>query len=73
MQPACLRDAQNQPRRQKKRPATAAQASIIAAFGREFGLHQLALEDLYKQGQRPKLDPYGAPFHSPRAASPDRG
>jgi len=32
----------------------------IAAFGREFGLHHLALEDLRKQGQRPKLDRYGS-------------
>jgi magnesium transporter len=39
---------------------TAPSAVDIAAFGREFGLHQLALEDLYKQGQRPKLDPYGS-------------
>ncbi|MGZ8474877.1 MAG: magnesium/cobalt transporter CorA [Candidatus Limnocylindria bacterium] len=32
----------------------------IAAFGGEFGLHQLALEDLRKQEQRPKLDSYGS-------------
>jgi magnesium transporter len=30
----------------------------IATFGREFGLHDLALEDLRKRGQRPKVDQY---------------
>jgi magnesium transporter len=40
--------------------ATAPSEADIAAFGREFGLHRLALEDLHKQGQRPKLDRYGS-------------
>jgi len=40
--------------------ATTPTADDIVAFGREFGLHQLALEDLRKQGQRPKLDRYGS-------------
>ena len=38
--------------------ATAPSSDDIDALGREFGLHQLALEDLRKQGQRPKLDRY---------------
>lgn len=40
--------------------ATAPSEEDIGALGREFGLHQLALEDLRKQGQRPKLDRYGS-------------
>ena len=40
--------------------ATAPTEDDIVAFGREFGLHRLALEDLRKQGQRPKLDHYGS-------------
>ena len=39
--------------------ATAPTEEDIVALGREFGLHRLALEDLRKQGQRPKLDRYG--------------
>lgn len=38
--------------------ATSPNEERIGAFGREFGLHQLALEDLRKQRQRPKLDTY---------------
>lgn len=38
--------------------ATAPAERDIAAFGRVFRLHHLALEDLRKQGQRPKLDAY---------------
>jgi magnesium transporter len=38
--------------------ATSPEAGLIETFGREFGLHQLALEDLRKQRQRPKLDTY---------------
>jgi magnesium transporter len=33
---------------------------LIAGLAREFGLHPLAVEDLRKQGQRPKLDSYEA-------------
>ena len=38
--------------------ATAPTDEDIAAIGREFRLHPLALEDLHKQQQRPKLDTY---------------
>jgi magnesium transporter len=38
--------------------ATAPSDDDIAAIGREFRLHPLALEDLHKQHQRPKLDTY---------------
>ena len=37
---------------------TAPSDEEIAAIGREFRLHPLALEDLHKQRQRPKLDTY---------------
>lgn len=40
--------------------ATGPTAQQIEDFGRAFNLHQLALEDLRKQGQRPKLDRYGS-------------
>jgi magnesium transporter len=35
----------------------------IDRIGSEFGIHQLALEDLRKQGQRPKIDSYDAEQH----------
>jgi magnesium transporter len=38
--------------------ATSPDEERIGVFGREFGLHQLALEDLRKQRQRPKVDTY---------------
>jgi magnesium transporter len=38
--------------------ATAPSDEDIADIGREFRLHPLALEDLHKQRQRPKLDTY---------------
>ena len=31
---------------------------VVAALGREFGLHPLAIEDVHKQRQRPKVDAY---------------
>ena len=34
-------------------------AGLIESLGRQFGLHRLALEDLAKRSQRPKLDTYG--------------
>jgi magnesium transporter len=33
--------------------------SVIGDLQREFGLHPLAVEDLRKRHQRPKIDPYG--------------
>lgn len=42
--------------------ATAPTEEDIVAFTQEFGLHRLALEDLRRQGQRPKLDQYGSQY-----------
>jgi magnesium transporter len=38
--------------------AVAPDDQLIATFGRELGLHELAIEDLQKQRQRPKVDTY---------------
>jgi magnesium transporter len=38
--------------------ATTPSEEDVAAFGREFGLHPLAIEDLRRRQQRPKLDAY---------------
>ena len=35
-------------------------AELVESLGRQFGLHRLAVEDLTKRRQRPKLDTYGA-------------
>src|SRR6187455_3113999 len=35
-------------------------ARLVESLGRQFDLHRLAVEDLTKRRQRPKLDTYGA-------------
>lgn len=53
-----------------------ADADVVAAIGRRFGLHKLALEDVMHTHQRPKVEEYGddlylvllAPEHSNAAA-----
>ena len=39
--------------------ATDPDPALVAILGREFGIHPVALEDVRKRGQRPKLDSYG--------------
>ena len=52
--------------------ATAPSDEDIAAIGREFRLHPLALEDLHKQQQRPKLDTYERAAHGRRLRGGER-